>query len=90
MNRKAQEHLATMSDDEIATIYRNKFQDWGGQLLLEHLKMGSNFYKPSFDEEVIDPCMDKRCIFNEGKRSVVLSIETFIRMQPQQEAPKEV
>lgn len=87
MSLKAQVMIASMQDHEIAQVYRTVFGGYNGELVLEHLKAGAHFYKPTFDET--NPNKDV-AIFNEGKRATIMSIETIMGiMPPQKTAPQQ-
>jgi len=84
MSLKAQQMLMTMADYEISAMYRQVFGGYNGDIVLEHLKAGAHFYKPTFDEQSVNPNEDKISIFNEGKRATVMSIETIMGIMPPQ------
>lgn len=76
MNPQAMK-LSTLSQKQVSQIYRNVFGSIDGQLVLEDLRFRCNVYIPSFDESQSNEPW--RTIFNEGKRSVLLTIETQMR-----------
>ena len=71
-----------MTDEQIAGLYRQVFGGYNGDIVLEHLKAGAHFYKPTFDEQSVNPNEDKIAIFNEGKRATIMSIETMMAIMP--------
>lgn len=83
MNLKAQEFLATHTDEEIAKLYRDVFSTWNAQIVLQDLQNRAHFYTPCFDEESTSPQADRVCIHNDGKRSILLHIDTMMRLMPQ-------
>jgi hypothetical protein len=83
VNLKAQQFLATLNEEELGKVFRDVFSGWNGQLVLQYLKNSCHCYKPSFDEESDKPNARDICIFNEGKRAVILSIETMMLTLPE-------
>lgn len=72
--RGEREKLAVMGDEELHHLYSRVFDTVEGRLVLEHLKLACFYYVPSFDEHTGNQPFS--AIFNEGKRSIVLHIET--------------
>ena len=67
---KAQEKLTRISEEQLAELYKQVFTTDAAQVVLEDLRNRCFFFEPSYsgNKEFTD--------FNEGKRSVILHIET--------------
>lgn len=65
------QRLSQLTEEEIQQLYRDLFNTEKGKIVLEDLKLRGYSYKPSYEEGVSTE-------FNEGKRSMVLHIQTMI------------
>ena len=81
---KDRDFLESLTPEQIAPIFKRVFESRDGQLALEYLRMGAHVYKPSFEEENCNPNL---AIFNEGKRAVVITIETMLALPALTAAP---
>lgn len=70
-----------MNEQEFHALYSQVFESPAGQLVLEHLKATCFFYWPSTHQVGINQPHGNPYIteFNEGKRSVLLAILTFLK-----------
>lgn len=71
--------LAELTEEQIAGLYKRVFETTEGQLVLEDLRFRSFVYVPTFEGDA------QKGIFNEGKRSTVLHIESQIAYVPKPE-----
>lgn len=71
--------LSSLSAKQISQVYRNVFGTIDGQLVLEDLKFRCHVYVPSFEPD------SHQTAFNEGQRSVVLTIESQMRPDNEEE-----
>ena len=78
-----QKKLTTLSVEELESIYRQVFTTDAGKLVLEDLRNRANYFVPSFSDrgKQSDPFV---CIFNEGSRAIVLTIESRINSEPKE------
>ena len=76
MNQE-QKRLATLNQKQIKTLYRDLFTSETGKLVLEHLRLGSYSYIPTWQTSEEGANKDH----NEGKRSVILSIEMMMQQE---------
>lgn len=67
--------LMTLDEERIAALYKRVFNTDDGQLVLEDLKQRGFEYVPSFAG---DPY---HSAFNEGKRAVVIHIQTQLNYE---------
>ena len=73
--------LARLSQAELVNIYKDIFTSEGGKLILEDLRMRCYSYMPTYLNADGNTVSEIDFKVNEGKRSVILTIETMINAQ---------
>lgn len=70
-----QSKLQDLTNPELSRIYKNLFDTVEGKMILEDLRNRCNCYLPSTEEH----WDANKTMFNEGKRAVLLYIETQLK-----------
>lgn len=79
IDRITKNKLSELNINEVSSCYKTCFNTAEGRLVLEDLRRRAFIDMPSFDE--VSAIDTSRVLVNEGKRSVLLHIQTMLTME---------